>query len=126
MTVCGLIHTTENEYSIDETALDSFPPRVDLAFAVRNQIAQQTQLSPSAINALNQPIDYDALIQCHLVRISKKEGRLLKTLLFQKTKDTLSSRISLTDSQLETQLKILIEKEYVEIDSEGKYIKYCP
>ena len=63
------------------------------------------------------------------MRISKregKEGRLLKALLFQKTKDALSSHISLNDSQLEAQLKILIEKEYIEIDAEGKYIKYCP
>ena len=126
LTSCGLVQTDGNNYCIDETALDSFPPRVDLAFAVRNQIAQQTQPSSSAMDALNQPTDYDSLVQCHLVRISKKEVQLLKTLLFQRTKDAFSSRISLTDSQLEAQMKILIEKEYIEIDAEGKYIKYCP
>ena len=126
---CDLVQTDGNDYYIDETALDSFPPRIDLAFAVRKRVASKYQLSPSEIGALNQPIDYGALIQCHLVRISKREGmegRLLKTLLFQKTKDALSSRISLLDAQLETQLKILIEKRYLKVDWKGKYIKYCP
>ena len=129
LTSCGLVQTADNDYYINEAALDTFPPRMDLAFAVRNRIPQQHRPSPSAIGALNQPIDYDALIQCHLVRISKrdgKEGRLAKSLLFEKTKEALPSHISLTDSQLETQMAILIEREYIETDAEGKYIKYCP
>ena len=129
LTACGLVLTADNDYYINETALGSFPPRINLAFAARNRVPQQNQLSSSAISALNQPIDYDALIQCHLVRISKREGKkggLLKPLLFRKTKDALSSRISLNDSQLEALLKILIEKKYLEIDTKGKYIKYCP
>jgi hypothetical protein len=128
-TACGLVQTANNDYFINEKALDKFPPRVDLALAVRNRIPQQRQPAPSESGALNQPIDYDDLVQCHLVRISKREGkkgRLLKTLLLQKTKDAISSRITLTDYQLEAQLKILIDKGYIEIDAMGKYIKYCP
>ena len=126
---CGLIHTNVNMYFINEAAVDKFPPRLDLAFVVRNSTSQQIQASYSDIGARNQPVDYDTLIQCYLVHISKKEGkegRLLRSLLFERTKDALSSRINLADTQLEAQLKILIEKEYIEIDSEGKYVKYCP
>ena len=126
---CGLVQTAESEFYINETALESFPPRVDLAFAVRNRIPQDNRPTLSENRALSQPVDYDALVQCHLVQISKKEGkkgRLLKTLLFQKTKDALSSRISLTDCEVEAQLKILIEMEYIKLVSKGKYIKYCP
>ena len=126
---CGLVQTADSDYYINETALDSFPPHLDLAFAARNRIPQHSHPTSSANCALNQPTDYDALIQCYLVRISKregKEGQLLKTLLFQKTKDTLSSRISLNDSQLEAQLIVLIEKEYIKTDAEEKCITYCP
>ena len=106
-------------FYINETALDSFPPHLDLAFAARKRMPKQYQLTPSEIGALNQPIDYDAIIQCHLVRISKRERLLPKTVLFQKTKDALSSHFSPTDSQLEVQMKALIKKEYIEVDAEG-------
>jgi cullin 1 len=129
LTACGLIYTNDNEYFINEEAVDKFPPRIDLALAVRSRIPQHNQPSYSDISALNQPIDYNSLVQCHLVSIIKKEGkegRLLKSLLFEKTKDALPSQFTLLDLDFEAQLKILVEKEYIEIDTEGEYIKYCP
>ena len=108
-------------FYINETALDSFPPRLDLSFAARK----------GYLNSINWLLlklgrSTSLLITRHLVRISKRERLLPKTVLFQKTKDALSSHFSLTDSHLEEQMKALIKKEYIKVDSEGKYIKYCP
>ena len=129
LTACGLVRTDDDMYLIDEAAVDTFSPSVDLAFVVRQRVPEENQPSPSALGALNQPRDYDALAQCHLVQISKREGkkgRLLKNVLFKKTKDALSSQISLADSFLEAQLKVLMERGFLEMDAKEKFIKYCP
>ena len=77
----------------NENVVDTFPPQLDLSLVVSQGPAGRIDANPYD-GAKNQPIDYEMLIQCQLVRISKREGKngkLLKTDLFEKAKIALSS-----------------------------------
>lgn len=128
---CGLLLLADNNETLvfNEAAVQTLPPQLDLAYAVRNTTWQADQSINLYDSGRNLPVDYDTLIQSHLVRISKREGKngkLLKEELFEKVKGALALKISVANPQLEAQLKILIEKEYVEMDIDGKFVKYCP
>jgi hypothetical protein len=121
----GLLKFTSDDHLVlDESVITHFPQYLDLAFVVRGTLDPDMEKLPSMI--VNETVDIEPLIQCYLVKVSKQRKELLKQDLFSAVKEAIHDKYLVTDSEIEKQIKTLIEREYMEENKSTNVIKYCP
>ena len=121
----GLLKYSTDEFiTLDESVIKHFPHYLDLAYVVRGSLDPEMEKLPSMI--VNDTVDVEPLIQCFLVKISKQRKELHKPDLFSAVREAIRPKYIVSDSEIESQIKTLIEREYLEENSATQVIRYCP